>query len=85
MRKEQLVSQITVDEFGTVIYRTSTRVFDDDESLIAERFHRTPLEPGDDFSSAPQEVRDICAIAHTPQRIADRIRRRDESARSRRN
>lgn len=57
---------------GTVQVRKCTIEKDADGNQISKTFHRHVLHPGDDYSNEPQEVKDVCTVEHTPQRISDR-------------
>ena len=65
----KVIDQITVTENGIVLYREATRILKDNEQ-IAQTFHRTSLTPGEDYSDQPDNVKAICAVAHTPAVIA---------------
>ena len=55
---------------GTVQVRRCTIEKDAEGNQISKKFHRHVLHPGDDYSEEPQEVKDICAVEHTAERIA---------------
>ena len=57
---------------GTVQVRKCTIEKDAEGNVVSKKFHRHVLHPGDDYSNEPQEVKDVCAVEHTPQRISDR-------------
>lgn len=69
LTETKVIDQITVTENGTVLYREATRILKDNEQ-IAQTFHRTSLTPGQDYSGQPDNVKAICAVAHTPAVIA---------------
>lgn len=60
---------ITIDENGTVIYRYRD-VTTQGNRVVSDVYRRYPLEAGDDTSKAPANVRAICALEHTAERIA---------------
>ena len=67
--KETLIDQITVTENGIVLYREATRIIENGKELT-KTYHRTSLVPGQDISSQPQKVQDICNAAWTEKVIA---------------
>ena len=67
--KTASIDQITVTETGIVIYREATRIMEDGKEL-SKTYHRTSLTPGQDYSDQPDNVKAICAVAHTPAVIA---------------
>ena len=56
-------------ESGVVQVRTVTRVTEDGV-VLAEKFHRHTVAPGQDYSAEDAKVQDICAQVHTPEKIA---------------
>jgi len=69
LTETKVIDQITVTENGTVLYREATRILKNGEQ-ISQTFHRTSLTPGQDYSDQPDNVKAICAVAHTPAVIA---------------
>lgn len=67
--KEIAVDQITVTENGVVLVRETTTIKEDGME-ISKKYHRTSFVPESDISAQPQNVKDICAIAWTPEVIA---------------
>jgi DNA-binding transcriptional LysR family regulator len=63
------VDQITVTEHGTVLYREATRIMRGGEQ-IAQTFHRSSLQPGQDLTGVPANVVAICNAAWTPEVLA---------------
>ncbi len=57
---------------GTIQLKKRTTCKDADGNIIAIKNHRTIIHPGDDYSTQPQEVKDVCAVEHTPKKISDR-------------
>ena len=49
--------------------RTATVVLKDGEE-IGRQYHREVFSPGDDVTSAPQEVQDIAGVLWSPQVIS---------------
>ncbi len=62
--------EILID--GTVQVRKCTISKDAGGKEISKKLHRHVLHPGDDYSKEPQEVKDVCAVEHTPAKISDR-------------
>jgi hypothetical protein len=56
---------ITIEDNGLILIRVGKRAFDDDGSLIGERFNRTTLEPGTDISTQPLKIQRIANIVWT--------------------
>ena len=56
-------------ESGVIQVRTVTRVTEDGV-VLAEKFHRHCVSPGQDYSAEDSKVQDICAQVHTPEKIA---------------
>lgn len=69
LTKEIAVDQITVTENGIVLVREVTKILENGVEL-SKQFHRSSFVPESDVSSQPQNVKDICAIAWTPEIIA---------------
>jgi len=69
LTKETVVDQITVTEFGVVLYREVTRIMEDGTQL-SQTYHRTSLTPGQDITAQPANVQAICNAAWTPEVIA---------------
>ena len=57
---------------GLIQVRKCTISKDAGGKEISKHFHRHVLHPGDDYSKEPQEVKDVCAVEHTPTKISDR-------------
>jgi hypothetical protein len=62
LTENKLIDQITVNEEGIVHIRESM-IISRDGAEIAKTYHRTTLVKGQDVSSWPQKVQDICAVA----------------------
>ena len=69
LTKETVVDQITVTEFGVVLYREATRIMEDGNQ-ISQTFHRTSLSPEADLTGIPANVAAICNLTWTPEAIA---------------
>jgi hypothetical protein len=69
LTKETVVDQITVTEFGTVLYREATRIMEDGNQL-SQTFHRTSLTPGQDIADQPANVQAIAKAAWTKEVVA---------------
>jgi DNA-binding transcriptional LysR family regulator len=68
LSKSTVVDQITVTEYGVVLFREATRIFEDGVEL-SKTFHRSSLTPGQDLTGVPANVRAICNTAWTPEVI----------------
>lgn len=62
LTESKIIDQITVGEDNVVHIRESN-VISRDGAEIAKTYHRTTLVKGQDVSSWPQKVQDICAAA----------------------
>ena len=69
LTKSTVVDQITVTEYGAVLYREATRILEDGVEL-SKTYHRSSLVPGQDVSGVPANVQAICNAAWTPEVIA---------------
>ena len=69
LTKETVVDQITVTENGIVLVREVTKILENGVEL-SKQFHRSSFVPASDISAQPQNVKDICAAAWTPELIA---------------
>ena len=69
LSKEILIDKIEIVESGTVQVRQATRIMEDGNQL-SQSFHRWTIAPGQDYSDQPDNVKAICAVAHTPAAIA---------------
>ena len=67
--ENKIIDQITVNEFGSVMYREATRILKDGEQ-IAQTYHRTSLTPAQDLTGQPANVVAICNAAWTEEVIA---------------
>lgn len=65
MTKQTVLDLITIQENGVIFLRTTVKAFDDDGSLIGQRFVRQTLTPGSDVSSFPQRVQRLTQIFWT--------------------
>ena len=69
LTKEIVIDRIEVIENGTVQVRQATRIMEDGVQL-SQSFHRWTIAPGQDYSDQSDNVKAICAVAHTPAAIA---------------
>jgi DNA-binding transcriptional LysR family regulator len=69
IEKQKVVDQITVTEYGLVLYREATRIIEDG-NLLTQTYHRTSLTPGQDLIGQPASVVAICNVAWTAEVIA---------------
>lgn len=60
------VDQITVTEYGTVLYREATRIMEDGNE-ISKTYHRSSLVPEQDLTGVPANVVAICNTAWTEE------------------
>ncbi len=67
--KETKIDQITVTEYGVVLYRKATVVLEDGNQ-IAKTYHRTTISPGQDLTDHPVQVVAIANAAWTPEVVA---------------
>lgn len=70
---------VTIDYNGTVIYRYRD-ITTQGPRVVSDIYRRYPLEAGDDTTAAPANVRAICALEHTAERIAAAQARRAAAA-----
>ena len=69
LTKETVIDKIEVTENGVVQVRQATRIIEDGNQL-SQSYHRWTIAPGQDYSDQPDNVKAICAVAHTPAVIA---------------
>lgn len=69
LSKEINVDKIEIVENGTVQVRQATKIIEDGNEL-SKSYHRWTIAPGEDYSGQPDNVKAICAAAHTPAVIA---------------
>jgi hypothetical protein len=69
LSKSTVVDQITVTEYGVVLFREATRIFENGVEL-SKTYHRSSLIPGQDISAVPANVQAICNAAWTADVIA---------------
>jgi len=69
LTKSIVVDQITVTEYGVVLFREATKIFENGVEL-SKTYHRSSLIPGQDLTGVPANVQAICAAAWTPEVIA---------------
>jgi len=69
LTKSTVVDQITVTEYGAVLYREATRILEDGVE-ISKTYHRSSLTPGQDISGVPANVQAICSAAWTAEVVA---------------
>lgn len=67
--KETKVDQITVTEYGVVLYREATRIIEDG-TVLTQTYHRTSLTPGQDLAGHPASVVAICNLTWTPEMVS---------------
>ena len=69
LTKEINVDKIEITENGVVQVRQATKIIEDGNEL-SKSYHRWTISPGQDYSDQPDNVKAICAVAHTPAVIA---------------
>ena len=70
LTKEQVIDKIEILEDGTVQVRQATKIIEDGNE-ISKTYHRWTIAPGQDYSDQPDNVKTICAVAHTPAVITE--------------
>ena len=69
LTKEQVIDKIEIVDNGVVQIRQATKIMEDGNEL-SKSYHRWSIAPGQDYSDQPDNVKAICAVAHTPAAIA---------------
>ena len=69
LTKEQVIDKIEITENGVVQVRQATKIIEDGNEL-SKSYHRWSIAPGQNYSDQPDNVKAICAVAHTPAVIA---------------
>jgi hypothetical protein len=69
LTKEVVIDKIEIVENGIVQVRQATKILEDGNEL-SKSYHRWTISPGQDYSDQPDNVKAICAAAHTPAVIA---------------
>lgn len=69
LTKSIVVDQITVTEYGVVLFREATKILENGVEL-SKTYHRSSLTPGQDLTGVPANVQAICAAAWTPEIVA---------------
>ena len=69
LTKEVTIDKIEITENGVVQVRQVTRIIENGNEL-SKSYHRWTISPGQDYSGQPDNVKAICAVAHTPAVIA---------------
>ena len=69
LTKDIVIDKIEVVENGTVQVRQATRIIEDGVQL-SQSFYRWTIEPGQDYSGQPDNVKAICQATHTPAVVA---------------
>jgi hypothetical protein len=69
LNKETTVDKIEIVENGIIQVRQVTRIIEDGNEL-SKSYHCWMISPGQDYSDQPENVKAICAAAHTPAVIA---------------
>ena len=66
---ETNIDKIEILKNGTVQVRELIQTMEDGNEL-SKSYHRWTIIPGQDYSDQPDNVKSICAAAHTPAVIA---------------
>ena len=69
LEKVSVIDQITVTEYGNVLWHIAHRVMEDGE-LLSQVYERNSIDPGDDLSRAPAKVQAIATVVWTPELVA---------------
>jgi hypothetical protein len=69
LTKQVIIDKIEVTENGVVQVRQATKIIEDGNEL-SKSYHRWSIAPGQDLTGQPDNVKAICAVAHTPAVIA---------------
>jgi hypothetical protein len=69
LTKEVTIDKIEIVENGNVQVRQATKIIEDGNEL-SKSYHRWTIAPGQNYSDQPDNVKAICAVAHTPAVIA---------------
>jgi hypothetical protein len=65
LSKEVVIDKIEIVENGVVQIRQATKIIEDGNEL-SKSYHRWTIAPGQNYSDQPDNVKSICAVAHTP-------------------
>lgn len=64
---QKIVFFIGILDDGQIEVRRTRQFYDDSTNeFLGEKHHRQVLEPGQDVSSFPERIRNICAVVWTP-------------------
>ncbi|NDG04404.1 MAG: hypothetical protein EB121_03525 [Alphaproteobacteria bacterium] len=69
LTKLVVIDQITVTEYGVVLFREATKIFENGVEL-SKTYHRSSLTPGQDLTGQPEKVVAIAQVAWTPEVVA---------------
>jgi hypothetical protein len=69
LTKQTVIDKIEVTENGVVQVREATRIMEDGNQL-SQSYHRWTIAPGQNYSDQAENVKAICAAAHTSAVIA---------------
>jgi hypothetical protein len=75
MPSTTVLDLIAIDAEGRVYVRyrdTETQ----GQRVVSDNFRRSIIEPGDDVTALPDRIKNICALEHTPERVAAALARR---------
>ena len=69
LTKLVVIDQITVTEYGVVLFREATKIFENGVEL-SKTYHRSSLTPGQDLTGQPEKVVAIAQVVWTPEVVA---------------
>lgn len=75
LTERTVISQITIDETGSISVRESRRILKGDE-VVSETFHRHVVAPDDDDADEDPQVRAIRKVVLTPDLVKAAVARR---------
>ena len=67
--KEQAINMVEVNALGVVQVQVSTTISDDGVAMPPQ-YSRYCITPGEDYTTEPDLVKNICAVVHTEEAIA---------------
>ena len=77
IEKNQSIDRIEITESGHIQVRQKTVIIDDGVE-IAQNYHRSVLEPGQDTSAFPDQIQKIANIVWTEKVISDYLNSQKE-------
>jgi hypothetical protein len=77
LTKEVVIDKIEILEDGTIQTREETRILEDDKIISRSYTNREVIEPGDDFSTKTEKVKDVATLIHTKE-VIDKFKLKKE-------